>query len=314
MTGANGFIGSGLVSMLLAEGDVQLRLALRANTVMPGNSTRLDQIAVGNIDSDTQWDAALEDVQVVVHLAARAHRLRDESKDPLQAFRDTNFHGTQRLARAAAKRGVKRFIYVSSIGVNGLNTEIKKPFSESDEPHPHNAYAISKWEAEQALIKISQASGMEFVIIRPPLVYGRDAPGNFAQLLKIVASGIPLPLASVHNLRSLIGLDNLLDFINICCIHPNAANQTFVVADGHDLSTPALILGIAHGMHKKARMFPVPSWALTIAATLTGQRRAMQTLCGSLQVDTSKARKLLGWKPPVSVDECLRRATAQWRT
>lgn len=313
ITGAAGFVGRELVAQLRAEGTCRFRLALRGQPLPSDMEALCEHIQVGDIGGNTNWDRALDDVSVVVHLAARAHIVRDYANDPLLAFRETNLHGTKQLALVASKRGVKRFIYVSSIGVNGLQTKVNKPFTELDEPHPHNAYAISKWEAEESLKAVSQASDMEFVIIRPPLVYGKDAPGNFGQLVRMVRAGIPLPLAAVHNLRSFVALDNLVDFILVCCRQTNAANQTFLVADGHDVSTPDLIAGIARGSGRQSCLFPVPLWVLTFGAALMGQRAALQRLCGNLQLDISKARNLLDWTPPVSVEEGLRRATLPWQ-
>jgi nucleoside-diphosphate-sugar epimerase len=309
ITGATGFVGRGLVAHLMAKSNFSLRLALRNKAAWV--AAPCDFVEVGDINGDTQWDRALDDVDVVLHLAARVHVMQDYAKNPLEAFRETNLYGTQKLACAASQRGVKRFIYVSSIGVNGSHTDGNKPFSETDKPHPHNAYAISKWEAEQALQAVALTSGMEFVIVRPPLVYGRDAPGNFAQLMRVVGAGVPLPFAAVENLRSFVALDNLTDFIRVCAIHPNAANQIFLVSDGRDVSTPAFIAAIANGLHRRAFLFPLPLWILAACAALMGQRVAFQRLCGSLQVDTSKASNLLGWIPPVSVDDGLRSATLQ---
>jgi nucleoside-diphosphate-sugar epimerase len=236
-----------------------------------------------------------------VHTAARAHVLNDRVTDPLAEFRRVNTVGTLRLAEQAAATGVKRFVFVSSIGVNGVQTSIGKPFSEATQPKPHNAYALSKWEAEQGLMRIADETGLEVVIIRPPLVYGCNAPGNFGSLMRAVQRGWPLPLGAVHNQRSLVALDNLVDFIVTCITHPQAANQTFLVSDGQDLSTTELVRGMAQAAGVPARLLPVPVWALQAGATLLGKGDAVQRLCGNLQVDISKARNLLGWTPPVSV-------------
>ncbi len=206
--------------------------------------------------------------------------------------------------------GVRRFVFVSSIGVNGLETGHGQGFFEADKPNPHNAYALSKWEAEQGLMQIATATGLEVVIIRPPLVYGPDAPGNFGSLMRAVQRGWPLPLGAVHNQRSLVALDNLVDFIITCITHPQAANQTFLVSDGQDLSTTELVRGMSQAAGVPSRLLPVPVWALRAGALLLGKGDAVQRLCGNLQMDISKARSLLGWVPPVSVQEGLRRAMA----
>ena len=234
--------------------------------------------------------------------------IKDNVIDPLTVFRTVNTVGTLNLARQAVAAGVKRFLFLSSIGVNGMQTESYQAFSEADQANPHNAYALSKWEAEQGLMRIAAETGLEVVIIRPPLVYGCRAPGNFGSLTRAVQRGLLLPLASVHNQRSLVGLDNLVDFIITCVTHPQAANETFLVSDGQDLSTTELVRGMALAAGVPSRLLPVPVWALQAAATLLGKGDAVQRLCDNLQVDISKARNLLGWVPPVSVTEGLRRA------
>ena len=236
--------------------------------------------------------------------------MHDTEVDPLAAFRAVNVDGTLNLARHAVQAGVKRFVFISSIGVNGSQTAVGKPFSEIDKSKPHNAYALSKWEAEQGLLRIAAETGLEVVIVRPPLVYGCKAPGNFGSIARAVQRGWPLPLGAVHNQRSLVALDNLVDFIVTCITHTQAANQTFLVSDGQDLSTTELVRGMAQAAGVPARLLPVPVWALQAGAALLGKGDAVQSLCGNLQVDISKARTLLGWLPPVSVEEGLRRAMA----
>jgi nucleoside-diphosphate-sugar epimerase len=234
--------------------------------------------------------------------------MRDTDPNPFAAFHAVNVGGTLNLARQAAAAGVRRFLFVSSIGVNGARTVSEIPFHETGNTNPHNAYALSKWDAEVGLIKIAADTGLEVVIIRPPLVYGRNAPGNFGSLRRAVQRGLPLPLGAVHNRRSLVSLDNLVDLIVTCITHPKAANQTFLVSDGQDLSTTELVRGMAQAAGVPARLLPVPVWVLQALASLLGKGEAMQRLCGNLQVDISKARNLLGWVPPVSVEEGLRRA------
>ncbi len=260
---------------------------------------------VGNISADTHWTSALEGISVVVHVAARAHISQKVSGDPLAEYRRVNVEGTLNLARQAATAGVKRFVFISSIGVNG-NISVR-PFTAGDVPHPVEPYAQSKWEAEQGLWRIQQETGMELVIIRPPLVYGPEAPGNFGSLVRWIGKGIPLPLGAIHNRRSLVGIDNLVDLIIRCIDHPAAANQVFLAGDGQDISTTDLLRGVAKAMGRPARLLPVPAGLLYLGATLLGKRAVAQRLLDSLQVDISNARDLLGWEPPVSLEEGLRR-------
>jgi len=285
ITGGSGFVGRALVKSL---GDQQMHLA-----------TRSDLVRWGNVFMGTT---------IIVHLAARVHVMHDTKVDPLAAFRAVNVDGTLNLARQAAANGVRRFIFVSSVKVNGEITQLGQAFAETDAPNPQDAYGLSKHEAEQGLRQIATETGMEVVIIRPPLVYGPGVKANFAALMHAVKRGWPLPLGAVHNLRSLVALDNLVDFIVTCLTHPNAANQTFLVSDGQDLSTTELVRGLARAAGVSERLLPVPVWILQAGAMFLGKRDAVQRLCGNLQVDISKARSLLGWVPPVSVDEGLRRA------
>jgi UDP-glucose 4-epimerase len=250
----------------------------------------------------------LREVDAVFHLAARVHVMKDTAVDSLAEFRKVNVLGTLNLARQAAAVGVKRFVFVSSVKVNGESTPVGQAFTEADEPNPQDAYAVSKFEAEQGLREIAADTGMAVVIIRPPLVYGPGIKANFAALMRAVQRGWPLPLGAVRNQSSLVALDNLVDFVVTCITHPQAVNQTFLVSDGQDLSTTELVRGMAHAAGVPARLLPVPVWALQAGATLLGKGDAVQRLCGNLQVDISKARQLLGWVPPVSVDEGLRRA------
>jgi len=263
---------------------------------------------VGEINVATGWGSALRDVNVIVHLAARVHVMHDTATDPLTAFRTVNVGGTLNLARQAAAAGVKRFVFISSVKVNGESTPPGRAFTEADAPNPQDAYGQSKHEAEQGLRQLSADTGIEVVIIRPPLVYGPGVKANFAALMRAVQRGWPLPLGAVHNQRSLVALDNLVDFIVTCITHPQAANQTFLVSDGQDLSSTELVRGMAQAAGVPARLLPVPVWALQAGASLLGKGDAVQRLCRNLQVDTSKARSLLGWAPPVSVEEGLRRA------
>ena len=305
VTGSNGFVGRVIMSALLCRGH-ESREAVRRLKEKPDG--RLSSFVVGNIDGTTVWSKALQSAEAVIHLAARVHVMRESAGDPLAEFRRVNTEGTLRPARQAAEAGVRRFIFLSTIGVNGNSTLHGKAFAPTDAPSPHDPYSMSKYEAEIGLHSIAQSTGMEVVIIRPPLVYGANAPGNFGKLTRLVTKSFPLPLGSINNLRSFVGIDNLVDFIVTCLEHPAAANETFMVSDGEDLSTPGLIRRMARAMNRPARLLPVPVWALKAGALLMGQGDAVQRLCGNLQVDISKARSLLGWVPPVSVDEGLRRA------
>ncbi len=303
-TGSTGFVGKSLLSAL----DAKQYLISTTRRAHSDCDSCFDSQVVSNIDASTNWSHALTGADAVIHLAARVHIMRDTTRDQLAEFRRVNMYGTINLARQAAAIGVRRFIFLSTIGVNGNSTPLGTAFSENDAPYPHDPYSASKYEAEVGLRAISKSTGMEIVIIRPTLVHGSKAPGNFGRLTRLVAKGLPLPLASINNRRSLVGIDNLVNFIVTCLEHPSAANETFLVSDGEDLSTPDLIRRMAHAMNCPARLLPVPESVLMAAAAMLGRRDMAQRLCGSLQVDISKARELLEWNPPISVDEGLRRA------
>ena len=306
LTGGTGFVGQHLVSALMQR-KLPYQIAIRTQAK---NSAHHKCISVGDINAYTAWSQALEGVSDVVHLAARVHVMDETASDSLAEFRRVNVSGTLQLARQAVDAGVRRFVFVSSVKVNGEGTSPGRAFTEADAPNPQDAYGQSKHEAEQGLRQLSADTGMEVVIIRPPLVYGPGVKANFASLMRAVQRGWPLPLGAVHNQRSLVALDNLVDFIVTCITHPQAANQTFLVSDGQDLSTTELVRGMAQAAGVPARLLPVPVWALQAGASLLGKGDAVQRLCGNLQVDISKARNLLGWVPPVSVEEGLRRAIA----
>ena len=306
ITGATGFVGKAVCEQAVHHG-LSVKGALRTRVEVP---RCIEPFVVGEINGLTGWGNALRDVNVVVHLAARVHVMNDTEADPLTAFRAVNVDGPLNLARQAAAAGVKRFVFITSVKVNGESTQMGQAFTEADAPNPQDAYGHSKHEAEQGLRQLAADTGMEVVIIRPPLVYGPGVKANFASLMRAVQRGWPLPLGAVYNQRSLVALDNLVDFIITCITHPQAANQTFLVSDGQDLSTTELVRGMAQAAGVPARLLPVPVWALQAGASLLGKGDAVQRLCGNLQVDTSKARNLLGWAPPVSVEEGLRRAMA----
>lgn len=305
ITGASGFIGQALRIEALAHG-MKVRGAFRQRAELPDG---IEDVVSGEINDTTDWTSALSGCDVVIHLAARVHVMNDTSDDPLAEFRQVNVRGTLNLARQAARAGVKRFIFVSSVKVNGEQTKAGKPFTEDTAPNPQDAYGISKLEAEQGLQKIAQETGMEVVMIRPPLVYGAGVKANFASMMRAVKRGFPLPLGAIHNQRSFVYVGNLVSLIMRCIDHPAAANQVFLVSDGHDLSTTELLRACASALDVNARLLPVPQKLLELAAAMLGRHAVAQRLCGNLQVDISKARSLLGWTPPFSVTEGLK-ATA----
>lgn len=309
ITGATGFIGKGLLRQLAASKQYSPVAVVRNEKVrFPPN---VEIIRISDLSNNTGWGNILLDVNVIIHAAARVHIMNDRAVDPLGEFRRVNVEGTLRLAQQAAEVGVRRFIFISSIGVNGPATS-DKAFDESSALQPNTNYALSKFEAEEKLRSLAATTGMEVVIIRPPLVYAADAPGNFARLLRGIRSGLPLPLALVKNQRSFIARENLVDFIMTCVDHPKAGNQTFLVADGQDLSTPELIRLLAKGMNKWPRLFPVPVSILRASAKLFNYESAFQQLCGSLQVNMTKARELLEWKPPISIDVAMQKAAKEF--
>lgn len=324
ITGATGFVGAGLLRHLALEPGREVVAATRtmgSDAGLAGNMSGsasfagscINTACVGNIHGETDWTRALDQVDAVIHTAARVHVMHETAADSLAEFRRVNVEGTLNLARQAAKAGVKRFVFLSSIKVNGESTQPGRAFFADDSLDPQDAYAISKHEAETGLRQIAAETGLEFVIVRPPLVYGPGVRANFLSLIKAVARGIPLPLGAINNRRSLVGLDNLLDFLMTCADHSAAANQTFLVSDAEDLSTTDLVRCIARAMNKPARLIPVPASVLEAGAALMGKRYVAQRLCSNLQVDTAKNRALLGWTPPFSVDEGLRQTVAPWR-
>lgn len=306
VTGATGFVGRALVAHLVALGHVEVLALTRQVPANPVAGAKY--LPGGDLGSETNWQLALSAAQAVVHTAARVHVLDERAANPLVEFRRVNVAGTLQLAEQASSMGVQRFVFVSSIGVNGVQTAVGKAFADTDKSNPHNAYALSKWEAEQGLLRIAAETGMEVVIIRPPLVYGPGAPGNFGSLIHWLKRGVPLPLGAVHNQRSLVALDNLVDLIVTCLTHPAAANQTFLVSDGEDVSTTELLRRMGSAMGRPARLAPVPAGLLKLAATMLGKRDVVQRLCGSLQVDIEKTRRLLDWKPPLSLEQGLKKA------
>ncbi|MGF6129822.1 nucleoside-diphosphate-sugar epimerase [Pseudomonas frederiksbergensis] len=304
LTGATGFVGRAVLGRLAASDDLQAVAAIRGHA-LPDCPPHVSTVQVAGLEAGTDWSQALNQADVVIHSAARVHVMNDTEADPLEAFRKVNVEGTLSLARQAAGLGVRRFIFISSIKVNGEGTPLNEPFVADATPAPADPYGISKMEAEQGLREIAGESGMEVVIIRPVLVYGPGVRANFLNMMRWLDKGIPLPFGAIHNRRSLVALDNLADLIVTCIRHPAAANQTFLVSDGEDLSTTQLLTRMAQALGKPARLLPVPSVLLERGALLLGKRALSQRLCGSLQVDIVKTRELLGWTPPVSVDEAL---------
>lgn len=308
LTGASGFLGAAAWLALQRRGAV-VRPVFRTQTSALRSGGGGESAVIGlSLDASTDWTQILVGMDAVVHAAARVHVMHDTATDPLTEFRRVNVQGTLRLARQAAAAGVRRFIFISSIKVNGEATALGVPFFADDLPVPLDPYGVSKMEAEQGLRDIAAETGMEVVIVRPPLVYGPGVKANFQAMMRWLARGIPLPLGAIDNRRSLVALGNLVDLIVTCIDHPAAANQTFLVSDGEDLSTTQLLQRMGQALGQPARLVPVPPALLRLGAALFGRPAVAQRLCGSLQVDISKTRQLLGWAPPLSVDEGLKKA------
>lgn len=310
VTGANGFVGRALCTALSERGHEVRRIARN----QPAGATpeeRSATFSVGSIDGQTDWTQVLPGIDTVIHLAARVHVMQESAADPLAEFRRVNVAGTERLACAAAAAGVKRLVYVSSVKVNGEMTAPGQAFTEADAPAPQDPYGVSKLEAEEALRRVARETALEVVIVRPPLVYGPGVKGNFRQMLRVLASGIPLPLASVDNQRSLIYVDNLADALIACATHPAAAGQTYLVSDGEDISTPKLLLALAETLGVHAWLFPFPPGLLKALARLAGRGAQAERLLGSLRVENDKIYNKLGWVPPHTLQHGLQ-ATAEW--
>ena len=313
VTGANGFVGKSLRAELLKRGSA-VTAALRNPDALLED---VDTVPVGNIDEKTDWTDALHpqgggrDVEVVIHLAARVHVMKETSVDPLTDYLKVNLYGTANLAYQAARAGVKRLVYVSSVKVNGECATEAQPYVETDPPDPQDPYAVSKWEAELALQRIAQETALEVVIVRPPLVYGSGVAGNFVKMMKVIEKGIPLPLASVKNRRSLLYIGNLVDALITCATHPAAAGETYLVSDGAAISTSDLLRQLAAAMNVPARLFPCPPTLISLVAKMAGKSEQAERLLGSLQVDSDKIRRELNWQPPYSVQQGLQ-ATADW--
>lgn len=302
VTGAGGFVGQVLCDALLNRGDRVTALQRTPSQRNERDATAWRCHVLADIAQASGCGNVLSDVKVVVHLAARVHMMNDDAKTALAAYRQANLTGTENLARAAAAQGVKRFIFLSSIKVNGEQTT-ENPFRETDPPHPQDSYAVSKWEAEQALMRISAETGMEVAILRPPLVYGPRVRANFLRLLRWVDQGVPLPLAAVRNRRSMIYLGNLVDAIVTCIEHPAVAGRTYLLSDGEDVSTPDLIRRIAVALGRTPRLWPLPVGGLRALGALTGRGAEIDRLLQSLQVDSGRFHREAGWQPPFTLSQ-----------
>lgn len=304
VTGANGFLGRTLMKAL-NERDIIAIGAVRNISCPQG-------IVVGEIGPDTNWNPVLDKVDTVIHTAARVHALDVHSNESMGSYHKINVAGTCRLAEQAVQSGVRRFIFISSIKVNGEETARGRPYSVNDIPSPVDPYGISKYEAEMKLLRLAEETGLEVVIIRPVLVYGPGVKANFLNMMRWLNKSIPLPLGMIHNKRSLVALDNLVDLIITCIDHPAAAKQIFLVSDDEDLSTTELLQRMAAALGKSARLLPVPEGLLRVGATLLGKREMARRLLGSLQVDIRHTKEVLGWRPPVSVSEALKKTAEEF--
>jgi len=303
VTGATGLLGSSLFNQLNKSSSFKVRGTSRQHLNAHGDAL----VYLEDINGEADFSHALEDISVIIHTAARVHLMQDTAIDALAEYRKTNRDGTLNLAQQAAASGIRRFIFISSIKVNGERTLRNNPFTANDIAAPEDAYAISKHEAEQALLSLAKKTDMQVVIIRPPLIYGRGVKGNFARLLQWIEKRMPLPLGAIHNKRSFIGLDNLVDLVITCITHPAAANQIFLASDGEDLSTTELLQRIGKASGLPARLLPIPEDFLAFSLKAIGKKEMAQRLLSSLQIDIGKTQELLGWTPPISVDEGLKR-------
>lgn len=304
LTGASGFVGKAVLKTA-QQRTLRIRPVFR---LMDPVKRHPEAVLVSRLDGAADWSQALKNIDVVIHTAARVHIMREEALDPCGEYWRVNVEGTLNLARQAAAAGVRRFVFISSIKVNGELTKPGHSFTADDAPAPEDAYGLSKAEAEAQLKQLGHETGMEVTIIRPPLIYGQGVKGNLASLIGWVRGGVPLPLGDItNNRRSFVGLDNLVDLILLCVDHPQAANQTFLISDGEDLSTTTLLRKIGMALGRKPRLVWVPAGLISFLASLLGKRGISNRLLGSLQVDMNKTYELLGWRPSVSVDEGLRR-------
>jgi len=304
VSGAAGFVGRALCDQLTVAGHVLVPTVRRTSGLK-------NERVLGEIGASTDWQTALEGCDAVVHLAARVHVMDDTTQNSLALYRATNTDGTLNLARQAVEAGVKRFVFISTIKVNGEGRDT--PYRETDAAAPEDAYAISKWEAEQGLQRIAQETGLEVAILRPPLAYGPGVKANFLRLMRMVEHGFPLPLGAIHNRRSLLYLGNFVDAIRLCVEHPAAAGQTFLLDDGVPVSTPELIRALARAMGRSTHLLAVPVGVLELAGALLGKRAAVARLTGSLFVDSTAIRSRLGWVPPYTLQQGLAATVADWQ-
>ena len=305
VTGATGFVGKALVTELVADHHHVVAALRKQSTELP---MEVEQKLIGDLSllsGPTTIIDTFDNIEVVIHTAARVHIMKDDAADPLDEFRKVNVEGTEQLARQAAKAGVRRFIFLSSIKVNGESTDNRSPFRETDEPAPEDAYGLSKLEAEQALFEVARSTSMEVVIIRPPLIYGPGVKANFASMIKLVNNGVPLPFGGIQNKRSILAIKNLVSFIKLCMAAPDAANNVFLIADEDALSTTQLLNNIAQAYGRPVRLIPVPASWMAFCAKLLGKQNLTDRLFGNLQIDTSKAVQLLGWKPAINMKQQL---------
>lgn len=303
LTGASGFVGRGVLARLCQEDDVQIRVAQRGAIVQFPEGVEV--ALIDGLSVAQSWTPALQGIDAVIHCAARVHVMDELAADPLAEFRAVNVEATRHLAQQAAAAGVRRFVFVSSIKVNGEETTPGRPFTADAEPQPQDPYGQSKLEAERALFEIARQTGLEVVVVRPPLVYGPGVKANFASLMRALQRRLPLPFGSIDNRRSLVARDNLVDLLVLCARHPAAAGQVFLVSDGEDLSTAQLCRGLSRAMGLQPRLLPVPAGLLRLLGLLAGRGQQIQRLLGCLQVDISATRSRLGWAPPVSVEQAL---------
>ncbi|OHW39720.1 MULTISPECIES: SDR family oxidoreductase [Pseudomonas] len=308
VTGSSGFVGRHLIQQLQGSTHLQVRALVRR---LPDvSASDVEYVVLPDFSAVSPEHPAVQGVDVVVHLASRVHVMNDTEVDPLAAFRQVNVGHTLALARSAASAGARRFVFVSSVKVNGEQTAPGRPFRETDPSAPVDPYGISKMEAEEALKALALETGLEVVIVRPVLVYGPGVKANFESMMKWLVKRVPLPFGAISNQRSLVALDNLVSLILTCTTHPAASNQTFLASDGDDVSTTELLRKLATALDAPARLIPVPQWVLACGATLLGKKALSQRLCGSLQVDITKAREVLGWHPPLTLEQGLE-VTAQ---
>lgn len=310
LTGASGFVGRAVQARLLVDGLHRLRCAQRKAPVAP--LAGVEYCLAPSLEAEADWSQALADVDAVIHCAARVHVMHEQAADPLAEFRRANVEGTLRLAQQAVAAGVRRFVFVSSIKVNGEQTLPGQAYRADDVSDATDPYGISKREAEDELLALAAETGLEVVIVRPPLIYGPGVKANFLSMMRWLQRGVPLPFGAIGNRRSLVALDNLVDLLVVCLTHPAASGQRFLVCDGEDLSTTELLRRLSTALGRTARLLPVPQALIEWAAILLGRRQLNQRLCGSLQINMDKTRERLGWAPPLSVDQALAKTAAHY--